>query len=222
LTNFPAVIKACGMKVRWAAVLVAFAGIHVSQGQNLIENGEFVAAQGNTSQFLAGQVLADGCTSAPGIHGETSGGAYGAVSIFDGGAPNSSYLNLGTYAGMNGVSQTFGTAPNSLYHVSFGLYPNWFNPPYNGVLRVSVGDQSLEFAAVGSGAPEQPAPIPFVTHEFDFRSDGSGSSTLLFQNVTWMVYVDHVSVTAVPEPGTFALLGLGVPVVLLYRRRKQK
>lgn len=49
-----------------------------------------------------------------------------------------------------------------------------------------------------------------------FQSGFGGSSRMGIQNQEW---IDNFSLTVIPEPGTFALLGLGVAALLVFRRK---
>ncbi|HTG44758.1 MAG TPA: hypothetical protein VK633_09525, partial [Verrucomicrobiae bacterium] len=141
-----------------------------------------------------------------GVDGSSSGGEYGAVMLQDFGELGS-YVTLGAFNGKNGIAQTFDTEPGMRYKVSFGLYPNWFNPPFTAELLASAGSGAVTIPIVGKDAPPEPAAVPFEPFEFTFLSDSSGKSTLSFQNVSGLPSIDSVVVVLdIPEPRTIAIL----------------
>lgn len=128
--------------------------------------------------------------------------------------PGGYSVELGAYFTFIGIQQTFATLPNQSYLATLWLATD----PYNGPpaeLRASAGDTVANFAAApGTGNLQD---LGWQQESFLFTSDGSGLTTLLLQNTVGVAAVDTISVSAVPEPSSLALLGVGV--LLIFRGR---
>jgi len=129
--------------------------------------------------------------------------------------PGGYSVELGFYDGSTGLQQTFSTSLNQVYFVTFWLATDPFNGSSPGRLRVSAGGTSMDYTAplpTGSAAA-----MGWQQRSFFFTSDGSGSTTLLFQNLpsphgAWPA-IDTISVTAVPEPSSLTLTLVGATVI---------
>jgi len=113
--------------------------------------------------------------------------------------PGGYFVELGYFFGMNGIQQTFSTAPNQLYKVIFWAATDPFNGP-PGQLHVSAGQFAGDFTAEGSSSFF----MRWREHSFLFMSDASGLTTLTFQNGGGTLpCIDTISVhcaSIVPEP----------------------
>jgi hypothetical protein len=109
-----------------------------------------------------------------------------------------------------GVQQTFATTAGYQYTVSFqlGSSNRWGRP---AALTVAAADQSAIYVSAASGTNNDWQAFSFV-----FVASGA-SSTVSFVGASGVNYIglDNVSasVTAVPEPGSFALVLAGMAVL---------
>ena len=126
-----------------------------------------------------------------------------------------------------GIEQSFATTPGQQYTVSFDLAGNPFNVPIEKFITVLAAGQSQTFSFDITG--KSTGNMGWVTHTFTFTA--AGPNTILeFQTADgaavsgWgpaldNVSVDAVGVGAVPEPGVFGMVGLGIAALALIRRR---
>ena len=124
-----------------------------------------------------------------------------------------------------GVSQSLATTSGSVYNFSFDI--GAFAGTSSGVTATAGStSQTFNFAAPGAGASHQ-----YATQSFNFTA-GAGSSTLISlvgASTTSGNYIglDNARVTlvssaAAPEPGSLALLGMGLaPLAGIVARRRR-
>lgn len=131
--------------------------------------------------------------------------------------------------GLNGgtLAQTFDTAAGSSYTVSFDLAANFYTGDrIKSVLVTAPGfSQIYTFDSAGRTALN----MGWVTDTFEFTAAGA-TSTLAFDSQTNSAFgaaLDNVrlsladgTVAPIPEPATFALIGLGLAAVRLRAGRK--
>lgn len=141
-------------------------------------------------------------------------GNPGHTSVLSGAAHGGIYsARFGPIGSLGYISQYVPTVPGGVYDVTFYLMgsgtPNRVEVWWDGSLAGSWSDVGLSsWTLLGA--------FGLVT------SHSSTELRLGFRDDPWYLYLDDVSVEgieAIPEPSTLALLGTGV-LVLLLRRRK--
>lgn len=116
------------------------------------------------------------------------------------------------------ISQALVTEPGQSYEVSF-----WMAAEIYGGTQWRTMDVTWNGALLGSPAFEYTGqgPEEMGWTRFTFLAEGTGSDTLAFLSTTPANFgpaLDNVSVTAVPVPGTLALMSVGL--IALRRRRR--
>lgn len=137
-----------------------------------------------------------------------SGSSFGVSSAFSHSGNHSAQFGA-TGTEMDEIRQLFGSVQGAPYQIKMWVYSTsstnqnlqviWTNNLFNGPVVPANQWTELTFNTTGSG----------------------GNSTTLYiraRNANGFTYVDDISVTAVPEPTTLAVIGLGA--VSLLRRRK--
>ena len=115
------------------------------------------------------------------------------------------------------ILQTFTTTPGQLYRLSFDLSAYTNNDALLDLapLQVVVGGVTANF--VGTD-------LSYLTHTVLFTASAA-TTTLSFENIGAFgvnyPQIDNVSVAAVPEPGSLALVGLSLAAFALRLRRKK-
>lgn len=132
------------------------------------------------------------------------------------GAGNGKCIDLdGSNSNAGVLSTTFSLTAGVQYTASFELAGNQRGGSDTGT--VSFGSQSLSFALAAADA--------FSAYQLVFTPGTSGVYSLSFANAggdNIGALLDNVSVTAVPEPETFALMLAGLGLLGAVARRKAK
>ena len=128
----------------------------------------------------------------------------------------------GNAAGL--LSQTFDTVIGRTYRVNFDLWANDDGGTFPRLAFVNVGAGDLTFSSNGGGTKAAPN---WVTQTFSFVASAT-STTLSFRadsisaNTFFGPALDNVSVSAIPEPATWALMlgGFGLVGGAMRSRRR--
>ena len=170
-----------------AALATLLAATGAQATTNLLTNGDF-----ETGDFSGWNVSASftGVSTAPFDSLYAESGTY--------------FAALGAVGCCGSVSQTITDTPGqslllTYYHMSDGATPNYLEADWNGVqipasVIVDAGDQR------GSG---------YVLYSFRVAATGVDTLTFLEQNDPAYDALDNVSLTAVPEPATWAMMLIG-------------
>jgi len=147
-----------------------------------------------------------------------SGGASSSVELEGGSLALSGNLSVGLYL-EGSISQT-GLVPNNAASLEFEAQGP--GPGYSlgaSHLSVALGGQSLPFSALSQGSDyivygaNIPANLDGQTEALIFSCQGIGSGNVLLDNIEF-------STSSVPEPGEFGLIGVGVVLFGLCRRKR--
>lgn len=133
-------------------------------------------------------------------------------------SPQDGGYYLGIFTPSNGVAQTFDTVNGQEYEVTFYLGRQGTDTP---TVDLNVdGSASLHDSSILINSTQD----TWAQHTISFTADSLSTTLSFVENAssasgTSDVFVDTVSITAVPEPSSAALLGLG-GLALILRRRK--
>lgn len=129
------------------------------------------------------------------------------------------------------IAQTFATSIGQQYEVQLSIasgalwnqsFSFWVGAGSSNQLRLSVAGNSALFDPTNAATPPGPSPNgSWDRVSYSFTAVSTSTTLELAANTSGAGYlfVDDVSVTAVPEPSSTALLGLGGLAVILRRRR---
>ncbi len=115
----------------------------------------------------------------------------------------------------SGISQSFATIAGKSYSLKFDAYTG--GTQYTGLYLAQINGSTVLSNITGD---ESSFNGGLASYSYDFVATGAITS-LSFVNINpYVSQVDNVSVQAVPEPMTMAVLGLGAAGLLRRRNRK--
>jgi hypothetical protein len=195
--------------IRWALAVVLMLALgsmgRSASADNLLSNGSFQSGQLNDGWNLSGND--DGNTGVTNVLPDDP-----PFTSYTGEDADGFYAFLGAIDSDAVISQTVSDSSGQAYTVSFwfnadGSGPSDFSASWDGTTLLSLTD------ALTNGWTL-----------YSFNVTGTGSDTLSFaaHNEPWYDALDNVAVvaTTTPEPGTLALLGLGLTALIGITRRK--
>ncbi|MBA3897825.1 MAG: DUF642 domain-containing protein [Sphingomonadaceae bacterium] len=202
--------------VKFTATAAAFAlSAGAANAAELIVNGGFEMPDISTNP---GYVTFDAAGNPNGIDGWTvTSGNVDVVDHFNGGNAGEGNQWLDLVGTVNGsLSQSFATTSGATYTLTF-LYGN--NPYSTSTATATLSAGSLNDAITSTSG------LNFNVYSAQFTAS-SALTTLTFANTVGAnqggIALDAVSITAVPEPGEWALMiaGFGIAGWALRRRRR--
>ena len=204
-----------------AALTVAMPSV----AAELIKNGGFENGFDNWSLTTAGGGSAP-VVVAYGQAGQYPIGAHGeAITAPVNGGTSAAYFSSDT-ASPHSLSQIVNVAANTTYTLSFDYYvpQNGYNNPNDAQLSFLIGGNAAgSTLTAGSGSL---SPLTWYTFSTTFTSDAGGDTPLSFQftglgSTAADFAIDNVSMTAVPEPATWALMIGGFALAGMQLRRRK-
>jgi choice-of-anchor C domain-containing protein len=134
----------------------------------------------------------------------------------------------GTPGGPGGIQTVITTTIGATYRVTFDIAgftspDNLTNPK---TMETTAAGVTTQFSLTTTDSFSQPFSLPLAvtwhTRTFDFVATSSSSIVSFVSTVSTDgsgMLLDNVSIEAVPEPSTMAIIGLGATVFALRRRR---
>ena len=127
------------------------------------------------------------------------------------------------------ISQTFGTKVGQAYNLSFYYSNNSYGSPQPASADVSVTGTLLHLHVDILHSGSTPSNMNWTLFSADFTANSSSTTLTFAANdvapcCNGGITLDSVSVSAVPEPSTWAMMGLGFLGLgfMAYRRRNNR
>lgn len=212
-----------------AAALLAFAG--ASNAALLTSNAGYTGLGLDLSAYATGDYnftfgpkpIPGGITFTRDPFTDSNSGEGGVLGQGDYGlTDNGSFGGDAVYAGLDGaegwIRFTFDTA-----QTSFGVFAN-YSPGSGSDPMIRVLRADLSVIEEYNLAVDAPISTPGGFNEFAFRGISSGESFMVFEMANSYIIATGTpdGVPPVPEPGTYALMLLGLGAVGFVARRRQR
>lgn len=194
---------------------------------DLITNGSF-----ETGNFFGWSLSNVGGGTAPVVIKYNQAGNY-PVGAFGEAIPNA--VSGGNYAAYfssdtanpDTLSQIVNVVAGQTYNLSFDYYvpQNGYNNPNDATLSFAINGNQVG-SVLQAGSPSGTTPQTWQSFTTSYTAAATGPVTLAFRfaglgNTAADFAVDKVSMTAVPEPATWAMMILGLGVVGTSMRRRR-
>jgi hypothetical protein len=131
------------------------------------------------------------------------------------------YLDLVGQGGTGGISQTLSLTPGGTYDLTFAFSNNGFSPNESTSASASFMIDGLSGTVSHSTATA--SNLNWLIFSGNFVA--TGTDTLNFTNLTGGpnegIFLDAISITAVPEPATWAMMLLGFGAIGFAMRRRR-
>jgi choice-of-anchor C domain-containing protein len=121
-----------------------------------------------------------------------------------------------------GIQQTFDTVVGQLYNISFWLAGNTDGAPTTKSVEVGATGAASSIFTFDTTGFSAPANMGWKNYNYQFAAT-SASTTLSFGSLDATAFgasLDNVSVSAVPEPATWAMMLLGIGLIGGVMRRR--
>lgn len=206
------------LKTLLVAGAVSLAPASLSAAESLTNGGFEQPTVGGPCCITSPPVVIPGWTATPDVNVVNGTFSSSAGNLAKEG---NQYLDLIGEAGGGSISQSFATVIGQVYNLTFWYSHNLFSGLPSASARLSAGDLSDSITHVGGSN----ADLAWVFYSNSFTADAT-STTLTFTNTAGAqnegVFLDGVSVVAVPEPSTWAMLIMGFGLLGgAMRRRRQ-
>ena len=214
-------INSALIAIATAAVLTA-GSANASVSANLIKNGSF------ESTVVSDPYRTLGSSTSVLTNWTINAGSVDLIGSYWNAQDGHQSLDMNGSAANGVISQSFATTAGQRYNVSFWIAGNPDDSFKTKSLVADVAGQSYAYAFNTTGKSR--TNMGWTEEGFSFVASGSTSS-LKFSSTqapnsngsvsSWGLALDNVSVTAVPEPETYAMLlaGLGLMGAIAKRRK---
>jgi hypothetical protein len=217
------------LTIKCILIAALFIGYDKTASANPITNGDFEGGTYSQTFGSSNDILPDGWTNSPptslsNLDVFANGTGPGSA---ESGTHYVAFQSTETDGSQDCLNQIISTIPNQKYTISFwvamtaspgtqfGLSPEW---DAGGANDTTMGSSAFYYHPTSSPA------VPYTF--FSFTETASSDSTSIYfhgADASGAVLLDNVTVTAVPEPSSFDLLGLtlafGCSGWLLSRRK---
>lgn len=194
-----------------AAALLAFSAGAASANTVFSENFDSFSNLITSNNYAP--IFANSTALSPWTIGDTSvdlvnGGQHGAISGVS--------VDLAGTPGPGSISRSFAAIAGYTYTLTFDLFKNGAGD----ILTVELGSSTGTFPVVSSVTSQQMSWVAGITGTASVKFSSIGSSSGQYTNSFGPV-IDNVILTAVPEPGAYAMMLAGLAVVGFVTTRRR-